>query len=363
MIFLTSLIFALLLYVIPGQLAVGFLAHTISPSFEWPALLALDAAIYGAIYCALRFTHFAYHDFGWDRGNVNDRLREFLDVRGARWLNFIAIVGISLAAWRLFESGRLPFAFWPLYAATLIGLFDLFGKDTLIPLPIDLPEPVFTFPPEIPETLDGTKTVEIAWKPANRGEPLKHSFIVCNAEYEAARAVPRHVTRPLTNYGRYTHEHFGASLERAVRYFREHTLKTAATQAEEMMTVVNWTRAIPYKSDTETHGVPEYGNFAIETLYETAGDCEDHAILAAAVLRRLGHDAALFWLDMKDSAHLALAWHNPESSGPFTCIAANGRCYSYVETVPTSDDEQIGDICDQFLTAVAASEIILIEER
>ena len=104
MIFLTSLIFALLLYVIPGQFAVGFLARTISPSFEWPTLLALDAAIYCAIYCALRFTHFAYHDFGWDRGNINDRLREFLDVPvlGEGFEQFIA------AASKLFTPPSLP---------------------------------------------------------------------------------------------------------------------------------------------------------------------------------------------------------------------------------------------------------------
>ncbi len=360
MIFLTSLIFAVLLYVIPGQLAVVILARLISPSSEWAAMLALDAALYAVIFAVLRFTHFAYRDFGWDRRGMNDRLSELLDVRGARWLNLVALAGISLAAWWLFESGRLPVAFWPLYGAVVLGLLDLFGKDTLIPLPTNLPKPVFTFLSEAPETLGGTRIVEITWPPAERGEPLTHSFVVADAEYEGARAVPRHVTNPLANYGRYTREHFGASMERAVRFFRERSLTSAGTPAEEMLTVVNWTRAIPYASDTETHGVADYANFPIETLYEKAGDCEDHAILAAAVLRRLGHDVALFYLGLGESGHLALAWHATEAAGPFSGVAANGRCYSYVETVPTLDTHAIGDISDEFLRDLKRSEIVLL---
>jgi len=118
-------------------------------------------------------------------------------------------------------------------------------------------------------------------------------------------------------------------------------------------------RFIPYEFDQVTHNAPDWANFPVETVYEKRGDCEDHAILAAAVLHVLGHKVGLIWLDFPDSAHLALGYVTEQLHGPFT-VSHGGTRYAYIETVPASPDERIGHIGAQFLSDLKRAEVVLI---
>jgi hypothetical protein len=58
----------------------------------------------------------------------------------------------------------------------------------------------------------------------------------------------------------------------------------------------------------EDKGIVEYPKFPIETMVEDRGDCEDHAIIAAACLKKLGYDVRLVFLDYgTNTGHMALA--------------------------------------------------------
>jgi predicted transglutaminase-like cysteine proteinase len=78
----------------------------------------------------------------------------------------------------------------------------------------------------------------------------------------------------------------------------------------------------------------EYPRYPIETLVEGCGDCEDLAILAAAMLEEIGFDVVL--LAFTTEMHMAVGIHVvlPESAG---CQAYewNGAKYYYVETTGT----------------------------
>ncbi len=99
--------------------------------------------------------------------------------------------------------------------------------------------------------------------------------------------------------------------------------------------VLAFTRdSFPYASDQETHGKQQYTNYPIETLVEKRGDCEDHAILAATVLREMGMDTILIVMEQTDGkAHAALGVR-ATSQLPGTYVEFEGRRYYYCEATP-----------------------------
>lgn len=106
--------------------------------------------------------------------------------------------------------------------------------------------------------------------------------------------------------------------------------------------------AFPYRSDEETHGQPEYVNYPIETLYEKECDCEDRAILAAAILVELGFDVGLVAVQgPDDGGHAALAVHSSlDVEGHY--LQSNGRRYYYCEATPAGD-WRFGEIPPEYL--------------
>jgi hypothetical protein len=86
-------------------------------------------------------------------------------------------------------------------------------------------------------------------------------------------------------------------------------------------------QSIPFQSDQDSVGTPEYPRYPIETLYEKVADDEDCAILLAALLRESGYETAL--LDC--GTHLACG---VRLSHPFTDFEPL-KGYVYCETTPT----------------------------
>ena len=85
---------------------------------------------------------------------------------------------------------------------------------------------------------------------------------------------------------------------------------------------------LPYTHDDVTTGYDEFRRYAIETLIDGGGDCEDTTILVAAILRGLGEKTALIFTP----GHIALG-----VSGNFTgsSVTYNGTKYYYCETTGT----------------------------
>lgn len=92
--------------------------------------------------------------------------------------------------------------------------------------------------------------------------------------------------------------------------------------------VLSFVQSLPYTLDDVTTGYDEFRRYAIETLIDGGGDCEDTTILVAAILRGLGERTVLIFTP----GHIALG-----VSGNFTgtSVTHNGTKYYYCETTGT----------------------------
>ena len=364
MIFLTSLIYALLLFVVPGELALMGLAAVVPGIPTIVALVGLNLLAYGVVFALVYVSRKAYRDFSIGEHQAQEvRLADWLEINRCRWLNYLGLAGISAGAFILASTGRLALPFWFLYAAIVVGLLDILKKDRLVTIPSDLPAP--RFDPTTATIGKNGKKVEFAWRAWSAdglaGDEFQTAFLISDAEYQRARGQGRYPTRDLENYVRYVQEQFGNAVREVAAYFRQQSEEKEFTAVQELGNVVCFARAIVYADDQNTRGVPDWANYPIETLYDQAGDCEDHAILTASILHHLGHNVALFFLQFDDGAHLALGYEIDGGAGPFSGRARNGRDYFYVETVPTSDAERIGDIAEQFLRRIKETTVIAVE--
>ncbi|MDD1687320.1 PEGA domain-containing protein [Methanoregula sp.] len=96
--------------------------------------------------------------------------------------------------------------------------------------------------------------------------------------------------------------------------------------------VVSFVQGITYSSDInlKTGQTNEYWKYPLETLADKGGDCEDTAILAAALLREMGYDTAVVFLPGENEGHAAIAVACDNCNGYYYPI--NGKKYYYLET-------------------------------
>lgn len=103
-------------------------------------------------------------------------------------------------------------------------------------------------------------------------------------------------------------------------------------QADNVLAFVQ--AAIDYRRDmTDRPGWREHVQCPIETLVERTGDCEDHAILAATILHRLGFVVGLILAPGPASAHCAVGLADPmgRPDGISVFDPLSGRAYAYGE--------------------------------
>lgn len=364
MIFLTSLAFAILFWAVePVLMTIAKLIPRVS---YFLALTGLNAAFYFILLLAMRAGRRLYEDFRVGEKQLQEVcLRDWLEVNRCRWLNVLGLLGISGGAALVFLTGRLPFPFWFLYAAIIVGLLDVIKKTRLIAVKSTFPTPRFDMDATTPFPEHQWRQVEFRWRPWPEGgapaEDYTAVFTIDSEAYQQARNLPRLPTDRLENYLRYVRDEFTHSVQQVATHFRRQSEEKGFSVLQEVANIVCFTRSISYASDEDTRGVVEYANYPIETLSDKAGDCEDHAILAACLLFYLGHDVGLFFLKFAECSHAALGYNTRELAGPFSTKASNGNKYYYVETVPTSELEQIGGISIGFLLRMQDAQVIPVE--
>lgn len=103
------------------------------------------------------------------------------------------------------------------------------------------------------------------------------------------------------------------------------------TYYEEVMFIVKLVQSLRYTDDKLT-GFDDYTKYPMQTVNDGTGDCEDLAILCAALLHKLEYDVKLVHFDQTDGplAHLGLAVWGENLKKPFW--KKGGRDYYYVET-------------------------------
>ncbi len=360
MMFCASLIYVVLF---PLLAVVACAVAPIAPGLYYIVVAGLLGATYFAILGLLYLSKSCWEHIGNHGSKTPRRLREVFEARGLEWLNLVgvALVGTVVAIFLL--AGMLPYPMWFLLGAIVIGCSDLVRGRKLTDLPIDLPPPRRNLEVVIGRVPEEGKNCEFHWlvcNPELRSIEGKMELVINHEEYRQARNAERFSTANRAEYARYVLEGFTRSVEEAAAVFRNRSKEQGVSAVQEMEDVVCFTRSIRYASDTETRGVDDWADFPVETLYDQAGDCEDHAILAASILYALGHDVALFWLDLSDSAHLALGYRAEGCVGGGLSEVAEGKAYYYVETVSTQSGDQVGDIATQFLKDLKSAEVILV---
>lgn len=278
----------------------------------------------------------------------------------ARWA--LALGSVNLVATLL--SGRLVVVPEAIVLAGVVFLAMVAGTPPLAePLPIDpLPTPVIEPEPEItpphpsPSPLPTTSTsrrITMPWY--FRRNPIlatatPERFCV---EIEAAETVYRefcsrdHSVSAPKDYGRFVRDGLSLEVKAAVRQLRTQSANTGFSPLEEINYVLAFAQRFGYVFDHIDKGIVEYPKFPLEMMWDDRGDCEDHAIIAAACLHLLGYDVRLVLLEYegRSSGHMALAVAAPDgfAGGSFLEAPGTGRRYYYCEvTTNASTRDEAG---------------------
>ncbi|HNX16955.1 MAG TPA: PEGA domain-containing protein [Methanoregula sp.] len=99
--------------------------------------------------------------------------------------------------------------------------------------------------------------------------------------------------------------------------------------------VVAFVQSIAYVSDIDpaTGQKTEYWKYPIETLADGKGDCEDTAILTAALLKAMDYDVAVVLLPRANPGHAAVAVACENCNGYYYPL--DGKKYYFLETTGT----------------------------
>jgi predicted transglutaminase-like cysteine proteinase len=367
MILLTSLLYCLLFYLFPGVLLVEALAYLLDGAWGLSAstwFLLFHAVAYLGLLAIVRAAGWAVHDLDLGASRRLRVAREWLRNGNNDWLRLVEVLLLGAGILWMARYGLLPLQIVPLVGASLAGLLVQGSLPLKLDGLLDLPSARFASLGQVPEPAACTEHC-IAWRfvvdgQADRVLSFNESYVIQRDAYRAARELPRFPRTPLNQYLRYLTDQRSSDVRALANQLRLLSQANEFTAIQEVENVVEMVRAIPYASDEETHQEQDHAQFPIETLVELRGDCEDHAILAAALLFELGHQVGLFCLDLDDSAHMALAYHAPGLQSTFGALGPDSRWYHYVETVPGAENDRIGAIGGNFVTHLRGASIVTL---
>lgn len=257
----------------------------------------------------------------------------------ARWEGFAAVatlVVMYLVHWRWHHIESLP-----LTVSALVGFAVVRSSD-------ELPRPA-------------TKTFVTFEPTSNSDEALKpelfsvHEFAWSNDLGETTQDMTLRVIVNLARYSEFREANPERLWVRGVPMVAEWVTKGHSNEVDqvagqfaalsatkysstyfEICMALSFAQHIEYESDEVTVGIDDYWRYAIETIHDEVGDCEDTAILAAAVLRRMGHKVALIEMP----GHLALGVQVPGGTKGLY-VTHKGTQYYYCET--TTEGFRVGE--------------------
>jgi hypothetical protein len=125
-------------------------------------------------------------------------------------------------------------------------------------------------------------------------------------------------------------------LDSIISDFKENT----DSKTEAAYNVVAFVQSLPYFKDVASTGYDEYPRYPIETLVDNGGDCEDTAILTAALLKEMNYDVVL----LNPPKHMAVGITCPTCSG--ASFTHNGKKYYYLET--TANNWKVGQMPSKY---------------
>lgn len=146
------------------------------------------------------------------------------------------------------------------------------------------------------------------------------------------------------NYAAYALSDYDRQLTKGiVQIFKEAGEEKKFTDYDTIMNIVSFVQSLPYTSDKVTTGYDEYPRYPVETFIDNGGDCEDTAILTAALLHELGFDVVLIQLP----GHMAVGVKGSDTLQG-TYYDYQGSRYYYLETTGSGWD--VGEFPEEYKT-------------
>ena len=163
---------------------------------------------------------------------------------------------------------------------------------------------------------------DYTWSYGGRDWSLTHDFRA--DRYQFFRTLPRAV--PHTRYAAYVNDaRDDEDLASLVSELEMMAYSAQLNVWEKLNLIIAFVQSLPYAAEEG-----EYPRYPLETLVEMRGDCEDVAILAAALFEQMGFGVVL--LAFTDEQHMALGVRVlPPEPGDYQSYAYNGDLYYYLE--------------------------------
>ena len=187
---------------------------------------------------------------------------------------------------------------------------------------------------DTPEDTLGAKTsgpvIDKKYQWYSRGQPGSMTLHIPNSLYTYYRNQP-HATN-ITSLERYAFsDEDRVCLRDLIGQLKDTGGNKNLAARNDYRNVVDFVQSIAYAEDTNpaTGQKDDYWKYPVETLADGKGDCEDTAILTAALLKEMDYDVAMVVLP--DHAAVALACDN--CNGYYYPV--NGKRYYYLETTGT----------------------------
>lgn len=198
----------------------------------------------------------------------------------------------------------------------------------------------------------GNSTVTPAPLPADSQDYYYRSYnwTYNGTEWQAALTIPKvyyqfYKSRPhdrVEDYAQYALSDYDRLyLKQLIADFKKAGVSKNYSDNDNVMNVIAFVQSLPYTSDLATTGYDEYPRYPIETLVDDGGDCEDTAILAAAILNEMGYGTVLLRLP----GHMAVGVKCSDGF-PGTYYEFRGSKYYYVDT--TCKNWPIGVLPDEY---------------
>ena len=190
------------------------------------------------------------------------------------------------------------------------------------------------------------------FKPKGSGVEVEQviSLDISRSRFEHYRRMPRFKG----NWNRYAEEEMTEIRSLASEFQRLHSNQKWSTYNQAFNILKFVQSCIPYSFDRDTTGFEDWARYPIETLMEGTGDCEDVAILCAAIIARLGFQTVLLLYP----SHLAFGVAGADQlKGDYVVEPKTGKRYFYGEA--TANGWHLGIIPDSY-SQKTPEEILLI---
>ena len=220
----------------------------------------------------------------------------------------------------------------------------------LTPIPSYIPtvtQPVYT-PSVTPTTNPSTQTpsdeyIEKNYKWDYGGYTWTYTSYIPRNQY----LYYKNLARKPYNYQEYLSNTYNRQLTSNIaNLIVEEGMEKGFSKDQCVLMAVSFVQSIPYKTDKESTGMDEYYKYPIETLVDGCGDCEDSAILTAAIVRDMGYGVIL----LRFYDHMAVGVKGGDNMYG-TYWTYNGERYFYLET--TNTGWEIGQIPDRYKSETA----------